>query len=140
MITAVLSGRFDPPHPGHVETTYRLIDEEKCDRVLIVVLDYPGRKACTAIEAKQRFDELFSEATIIVDTTINEVHFAEITIPQYNELLRNNGTDIGKAIYFSGNEAVIDHIKTLNIPHRFISRSGEWSGTEIRKANVQVHD
>jgi nicotinamide mononucleotide adenylyltransferase len=136
MMTGIFSGRFDPVHVGHILTAMKLIGGGHCDKLLIVVLDYDGRESTTAEESKATFDLIFSKTDLPIKVVINSVHFGNINEIQYLTLLSQNGIREMDAIYFSGNESVIGHIKSLGmIRYKFVPRSGKWSGTSIRNGD-----
>jgi nicotinamide mononucleotide adenylyltransferase len=137
-VTAIFSGRFDPPHLGHVLTIKKLFSAEETvveiDNVIVVVLDYNDRNACTAEEAVDLFRQVFHGTNYNISFIINKIHFAEITKDQYLEFLEKIYVDIREAVYFSGNEKVIEHFKNdLGFPYFFIKRSRDYSGTDERE-------
>ena len=136
--TAVFSGRFDPPHVGHILTILKLACRYKV--VLVVILDYKGREAVTARKAMNIFNAILSRVeNSVILVTINKDHFAKITKRQYYELLVKNNINPLKAKYFAGNKSVIKRFELLGLNHKFIPRSECYSGTEIRKRmNEQV--
>jgi len=136
--TAIFSGRYCPPHLGHILTIFELC--KKFNRVVVVILDYPSREFCTAHEAKDIFDKLFKyifngiyDGKIYV--VINNIHFAKITVSEYLSFLKSIRTNYYDSIYFSGNNRVIKHMQKLNIRHKFIGRSLDrfFEGKKIRK-------
>jgi nicotinamide mononucleotide adenylyltransferase len=136
--TAIFSGRFDPPHLGHLHTILNIA--KVYGRVLVVILDYPDREVCSADEARDIFNEIFD--AMFPDTTrstiqvvINDIHFAAISFAEYDTLLRNNGICLNHSIYLSGNTEVLENMKKVGIRCRYFARTDEYlyTGTEIRK-------
>ncbi len=136
--TAIFSGRFDPPHLGHLHTVLNIA--KVYGRVLIVILDYPDREACSVDEARDIFNGIFD--AMFPDTTrstfqviINDIHFATITYSAYDTLLRNNGICYNHSIYLSGNIEVLDNMKKEGIKCRFFPRTDDYiyTGTKIRE-------
>lgn len=130
----VFSGRFDPPHIGHILTIMRLL--ETYLKILVVVLDYSERKACTAEKAKDIFDQVFhglSKGKVV--TVINDVHFSRISKIEYRCLCLDNEIDPDMTMYLSGNHEVIAHFNDIGVPHQFVERTSDslYSGTKIRK-------
>jgi len=112
------SGRFDPPHNSHFITAMRL--SKKYDEVLIVILDYKGRKF-SAQYAEQVFNEMIelSKAWDRVKVIINTVHFGELTRQQWDEL---NCTH-----YASGNSKVLSHIAELGVKVYYTDRAYDYA-------------
>lgn len=136
--TAIFSGRFEPPHLGHLHTILNIA--KVYGRVLVVILDYPDREVCSADEARDIFNGIFD--AMFPDTTrstfqviINDIHFATISFAQYDTLLRNNGICINHSIYLSGNTEVLENMKKEGIRSRFFPRTNDYiyTGTSIRE-------
>lgn len=137
-LTAIFSGRYDPPHFGHINTIMKICEEYA--RVVVVILDYPERIVCSAEDASKIFDDFF-DAVLPKMTrnkvwvTINNVHFGKITREYYENGMRDMGISLAHNVYLSGNEEVLRHVKSLGIRTEFIGRSRDdiWEGTKIRK-------
>jgi nicotinamide mononucleotide adenylyltransferase len=136
--TAIFSGRFSPPHLGHLHTILNIA--KIYGRVLVVILDYPDREVCSADEARDIFngifDAMFPETTrSTIQVIINDIHFATIGFAQYDTLLRNNGLCLNHSIYLSGNQEVLENMKREGIKHRYFPRTDDYlyTGTKIRE-------
>jgi nicotinamide mononucleotide adenylyltransferase len=142
MKTAVFSGRFDPPHIGHVLTIIRLL--KRYDRVVVVVLDYPERESCPAAKAKEIFIEVLSSirGNGIITVMVNNTHFGKITRSKYILLIDECCADAASTVYVSGNQQVIDHFKKemKGLMFEFIDRSENYSGTDIREMQKEGLD
>lgn len=77
----LFSGRMDPLHAGHWVTILRLLKIAKT--VVVVVLDYPGRKYYAGYTA-QLLEELTMLSGVNVEVHINHVHFAKITAEDFD--------------------------------------------------------
>lgn len=136
--TAIFSGRFDPPHLGHLHTILNIA--KVYGRVLVVILDYPDREVCSADEARDIFNSIFDamlpETTrSTIQVVINDIHFASITFTQYDLLLRNNGLCLNHSIYLSGNPEVLANMKKEGIKNRYFARTDDYiyTGENIRE-------
>jgi nicotinamide mononucleotide adenylyltransferase len=140
MKIAVFSGRFDPPHLGHIMTLTKLAGEH--DLVLVPVLSYNNRLVM-ASEAVQIIQDTF-KGTVTgakVKPFVNLIHFGEIYYCQYHELLRRSGIEpsINDVTYYSGNQEVLEHMKSINVKSEFIPRSrDEYYSSSIIKAGMNV--
>lgn len=136
--TAIFSGRFDPVHLGHLMTVFKIL--ENYGRVIIVILDYDGRKVMSAELAQDVFNIFFNSiipqiANSTVETIINDIHFAKITFTEYDTLLRNIGVCYNHSIYLSGNQEVLDNMNRQQINSKFFPRTadGIYSGANLRE-------
>ena len=119
-MTVLFSGRFDPPHPGHIAQIIRL--EKQYGRVKIVLLDYPERdypvEYCVTI-----FNELLSKYN--VEIVVNKTHFAQITLEELNQYNCD--------LYAAGNLKVLRHIEKLGFPVVYCERSYNYSSRNIER-------
>jgi cytidyltransferase-like protein len=136
--TGVFSGRFDPPHLGHIQTILKL--SKRFSKIVVVVLDYPGRKAVDTEGAKDVFNYLFDMvfpeiSRSKVDVVINNIHFGKITFAEYDAFLRQIGACYNHTVYLSGNPSVLDNMKKQQIKCEFVERSADsiYEGTCIRE-------
>lgn len=137
--TAIFSGRYDPPHWGHLKTILKLT--KIFSKVVVVVLDYPERKVVDAVESKLIFNDMFNMifpeiSRSKVDVVINKIHFGKITFAEYDAFLRKIGACYNHTVYLSGNMQVLENMKQQQIKHYFVERSEDdvYSGTKIREA------
>jgi cytidyltransferase-like protein len=136
--TAIFSGRFDPPHIGHIMTILKLA--ERFGKVVVVVLEYKERESCDAAGAKQVFDCVFNaimgrSVRNKVDVVVNKIHFGKITFSEYDLFLRNIGACYNHTVYLSGNKEVLENMVMQQIKCEFVPRSSEsiYTGTKIRE-------
>jgi len=148
--TAVFSGRWDPPHLGHLDAILNL--GRMYARVVVVILDYPERESACADEVKDLFVSIFDK--ICSPSTRNcyqfvvwNRHFAEIDFAEYDCFLRNIGACLSHSVYITGNQDVIANMKKQQInyryyPHRIFLENYIYSGTrrreEIAKGNTDA--
>lgn len=136
--TAIFSGRFCPPHVGHILSILELA--RLYGKVAVIILDYPGREACSADEARDIFNKLFDLvfppiARQVIQVEVNDIHFAHISFAEYDALLRNIGCCLNHTIYVSGNPEVLENMKKQMIKARYFARSDDYiyTGTKIRQ-------
>lgn len=136
--TAIFSGRFDPPHMGHIQTILKLA--KRFSKIVVVVLDYPERKITNAIEAMKIFNYLFDMvfpdiARSKIDVVVNDIHFGKITFGEYDAFLRNIGACYNHTLYLSGNPEVLKNMDHQQIRHEFVKRFADsiYEGTKIRE-------
>lgn len=105
-VKLLYSGRFDPPHLGHLCTVLRRMEENDIDEMVIVILDYPER-VNSPVKVKQAFKEILAltDYSNQVTIQINDTHFGEIT----KEELMGYGCDV----YLAGNDKVLTHVNNL---------------------------
>lgn len=117
---ALFSGRFDPPHPGHIIQVLRLL--KKYNKVILVILDSKERffpiSYCVPI-----FKEIFLDKNVEVES--NLTHFGEIT----KEELGMFNFDV----YVSGNLKVLRHIETLGRDVEYIERAYDYAASKYSR-------
>ena len=119
----LFSGRFDPVHPAHWVTILRLL--KIASQVIVVVLDYPGRKYYAGYSA-QLFEESvqLSGLSDKIEVWINEVHFAEITA----DALDRFDCDSYAA---AANLEVLSHVWALGKPCVYMDRAYDYEASAI---------
>jgi phosphopantetheine adenylyltransferase len=117
----LFSGRFDPPHPGHIAQVMRLLSTYA--RVKVVVLDYPDRRFPHTY-VKHVFDEVLNTSKWPIDIVTNKTHFAKITL----EELKSFECDI----YAAGNMEVLKHIEQLGFPCIYVERAFDYSASKYQ--------
>lgn len=118
---ALTSGRFNPPHDGHMTMLKRLT--KKFDMVRVVILDYPERDFPICY-CKQVFEEIFEDNKKI-EFLVNNTHFGRITIKE----IESYGCDI----YLGGNLKVLRHIEKLGFPCEYVERAFEYSASHYKR-------
>ena len=135
-MVALFSGRFDPPHIGHVITINSILC--KYDHVLVVTLDYPSRFVTAWCANTVLAQALGNTALLYVTLIINRVHFGKITERGLRDLLLEFYTSVDNCVYCGGNEDVNKHIESLGIMQvEYFPRSYEYSSTEIRESRCK---
>ena len=136
-MVVLFSGRFDPPHPGHIATIVKLA--KMFDEVIVPVLDHEGQ----SMTVEERVKIL--EACLPEDVTVwsNKQHFGRITKEELDTEVCQHGNWGGHLknafdIYSSGNEQCCEHMKSLGYPVLYMPRSFHYSGTEERAKHGKV--
>jgi len=116
--TVLFSGRFDPPHCGHIASVKRLL--KKCQKVIVVLLDYEERRypVCYCVDVLEEVFEGFP-----VEVLVNNVHFGEITKEQLKEFNFD--------AYCSGNLSVLRHIEKLGFDAIYWDRAYMYEASKI---------
>ena len=120
---ALISGRYDPLHVGHVATIHRLARE--FEKVIIVILDYKEREY-PAKYVKQILDEILSYSVGNYEIYINTTHFGKIT----KEELDVWNFDV----YVAGNMQVLKHIESMEYRIKWMDRAYHYEATNDRLA------
>lgn len=115
----LFSGRFDPPHTGHIIAIEDLMT--RFMKVYVVILAYKGREACTAFEARTIFNHHFDRILPIVsrnkvEILINTDHFGFISKEKITKLPHFD-------VYLAGNEQVLRHMESLGYECEDVSRT-----------------
>ncbi len=117
---AIFSGRFDPPHPGHIAQIIRQAREY--EHVNVVVLDYPTRSFPVGYVC-EIFSEILSDRNVSVYS--NKTHFGEINIEEIKE--------IGGDIWLGGNLKVLRHMERIGFPSQYIPRVFEYEASKYER-------
>jgi cytidyltransferase-like protein len=118
-----LSGRYDPPHPGHITTLQRL--GRRFKRVLVIVLNYPERKYPVDYVI-QILEEILGNSVGTYEVFSNQDHFAKITKEQ---------ADLFKFdVYAAGNLETLDHMQKLGYDILWTDRTWHYEATDSRMA------
>lgn len=114
-IKAVFPGKFNPPHIGHVKTILKLA--KLYDLTVCVTTDIPPKAVLTPEEIAQEISELGVDVMV------------------YNGVLCKADADPFGELVLTGNPKVIEWAKQVGAKYKFIPRSGQISGTQIRNGN-----
>ena len=117
----IFSGRFDPPHIGHVVTILRL--KRQFPQVLVVVLDYPERRTPICLTVQVLAEVIQGKAKIVV----NRTHFAKITQKELKKL--SGGRPF---VYAAGNLEVLLHVERLGAKTLYTDRAYPFSARFIK--------
>lgn len=120
---ALFSGRFDPPHVGHVVSILRIL--KYFDQIKIVLLDYEKRKFPSQYCLNILYEVLSGKNVVFFK---NSTHFGKIT---ESEISKFKPFDA----YFAGNMAVLRHISSLGYRIEWIDRSYHYEATSERLAD-----
>lgn len=116
----VFSGRFDPPHPGHLATVKRLL--KKFGYVNIVILDYLERDYPLNY-VKGIFREMFEGSQ--VNVMANRTHFGEMTKDEWDGF---------KADYYAaGNLKVLRHMERIGANCYYVERAYEYTASDYKR-------
>jgi len=121
----IFSGRFDPPHPGHIATAQRL--GKRFKHVLIPVLDYPER-SYPADYVVQIFEEILGNSKGSYEVFTNKDHFAKITIERLELFPKFN-------LYAAGNLETLKHMESLGYEVLWVDRPFHYEATNDRIAD-----
>ena len=120
---ALISGRYDPVHIGHIVTIHRLARE--FDRVIVVILDYPEREY-PAKYVGQIMTEVLCGSRGSFDICVNNTHFGKITREELDEWDFN--------VYVAGNMQVLKHIESMGYDVKWMDRAYHYEATNDRIA------
>lgn len=129
MTTAIFSGRFQPPHLGHVLTLMRIYP--LYDKIIIAVSEYTyGGKKKQVIKPKV--------AKKILEEVFQHLPKFQVVLIGKGLLERESFNDLPKFdVVVTGNLAVIQRMEKLGIKSRYVARTKGllgWSGKELREA------
>ena len=121
---ALISGKFDNVHPGHVVTILRLT--ARFDKVVVVVLNYPDQ--VFPIENRvQVFKDIFEHCNVNVDVMSNNEHFGFIKKEEVERLPKFD-------VYIAAeNYAVLEHMQKLGYTVENVPRYPGYTATDSRK-------
>jgi len=115
----LFTGRFDPPHIGHVCSIIRLA--KKYGTVKVPILDSPTRRF-PVIYCRKMLEEVFEDSKLDVKFSTNTEHFGEI---EEKQLKKYRPFDL----YVSVNLAVLRHIEKMGIPCEYIDFSYQFKAS-----------
>ncbi len=124
-MTILVSGRFDRPHMGHIVTLGRLGREY--EKVIIVILDYPGQTYPISYRITI-LDDILSMMYGNYHIVSNKTHFGEISESE----IRGHDFDV----YGTGNLKVLKHMDEIGINSIYLERAYDYSATDDR--NIQA--
>lgn len=119
--TVLASGRFDPPHLGHLASMQRLGKQFK--KVIVVVLDHEGQKYSPQYRA-QILKEVLNNSEGTYEVVINKDHFGQIS--------KEAAAQYGKYVYASGNLECVKHMDELGYECLYIDRAYNYEASEDR--------
>jgi len=122
-LTVLFSGRFDPPHCGHISNILSL--GMRYRRVLVVVLNHPEQDFPITYRIEVLKD-ILSKSKGEYEVSENYIHFSDITIEEFQKY--------GADVYAAGNMAVIKHMESLGVPCVWVNRAYEYEATNERLA------
>lgn len=118
--SVAFSGRFDPPHPGHIASIIRL--EKEYGRVDVIILDHAERRHPVQYTV-QILTELLEKYNVKIHS--NRIHFGELNDKEW--LLYNCD------YYASGNMDVLLHMEKLGIKCVYVDRAYDYSASNYKK-------
>lgn len=122
--TALISGKFDNVHPGHIATILRL--GSRYSKVIVVVLDYPDQ--VFAVKGRvQVFKDVLEFAQGDYTVILNEEHFGFIKKEEVEKL-----PDFD--VYIAAqNFPVLEHMQKLGYTVENVPRYPGYTATDSRK-------
>jgi len=109
---AIMPGKYNPPHLGHAKTILKLMKEYNL--TVCVTSDIPPNAPFTPEEIASEIAELGVETFV------------------FNGVLTEQPKDPWGKLILTGNPKVIEWAKKVGAKYKFIPRSGQISGTQIR--------
>lgn len=116
--TILLSGRLDPPHPGHIIQILRLL--KRFQKVLVVILDHPKRRFPITYSVDV-LSEIFENKPVEIIT--NTKHFGKISAKELSSFKFD--------VYAAGNLQVLRHIEKLGVKVIYIERAFAYTASDI---------
>ena len=127
MVTALFSGRFQPPHLGHILTLMDIYP--KYSKIIVAITNntYGGEKphVLPRNKVKEILERIFQNLPKI-----------EVVLTEEGFPVRQTFTDLPEFdVVVTGNRATIKNMKNLGINSEYIPRSYGigYSGTELRE-------
>jgi len=124
MQTELISGRFDPPHLGHLITIGREL--ARFDKVIVVVLD-DGKQM---YPISYRMDVL-TEAVSMLGGVPSSVKIERYKT-HFGNIVRDEIDRWRFDVYGSGNMDVLRHVSSLGIQCRYIPRAYDYEASNER--------
>jgi len=121
-IRVLFSGRFDPPHPGHIASVLRLLNKPEVRSVTLVILDYPERDY-PIVYCEKVFSECLK--THPVEIKVNKTHFGKLTHTEWKSFDCD--------VYAGGNLKVLRHIEKLGISVTYTERAFDYSASKYER-------
>ena len=122
--TALISGKFDNVHPGHIVTVLRL--GSRYSKVIVVVLDYPDQ-VFDINERVQVFKDVLRYAKGNYEVISNKEHFGFI---KKEEVERLPDFDVYIA---AQNYSVLEHMQKIGYTVENVPRYPGYTATDSRK-------
>ena len=123
--TVLFSGRFDPPHCGHIKSIQNLGKQFK--HVIVVVLD-DGTQTFPVSYRADILRDILHCSNGSYDVLVSPLHFGRISAVDINQFIFD--------VYASGNMDVIKHVEELGYPTVWVDRAYNYSATSERVANA----
>jgi len=120
-LIALTSGRYDPPHLGHLCNILRIFHSPGVDTLKVVILESDKRRYPISYCFVILFEILHSFFPKIQLIT-NKIHFGEIT----KEELGKYEFDV----YCGGNHKVLKHIENLGFKTAYFERAYDFSASK----------
>jgi len=117
---ALTSGRYDPPHPGHIINLIYIA--KRYGSVKCVVLDSEKRRYPMSY-CIQIMNAILKELPFEIELKVNKTHFSEVTKEELDAC--------DCEIYVGGNLNVLRHIELLGMRTDFIDRAYYYEAGKI---------
>lgn len=123
---AILSGRYEIVHPGHIKTIRR--EAALVDLLFVMVVDNP--RAATPPEWTAELLRFCVQDLNNVQVLLDPAHFGRCTKEDLDRLPPYD-------VFLSANDAVTNHLRGLGVNVREINQTPGYSSTEIRNRIVE---